>query len=390
MVTLHPAAPRSKKAKSLSSQGGDWHNKVHLFSHEKLKPSTPELLPSYPFFPRSVEWGVTGARVTANLGPFVHYEAKPLITLGPLSTILESLQHQGIGFVCQRGKKEKAKPNQDDFFVIHGPTWTLFGVMDGHGTDGHSVSHLITRLLPTFIVDHPTFVADPHRAMRESFLKVQGLMATATGRNDFNASGDVPKWTKKIVKEANLNPTLSGAAVVVALHDHNKSCVHLAHVGDSRGLLAIQSFTSAPMGPLSIFCGSMGRVKVVAETEDHKPDRTSEKTRVENSGGEIRMADNYHGYRVFAKGLPVPGYAMTRALGDVAARTIGIIGEPEITTVDIPPDKDAVLLLASDGVFEFMDQNQLTRILFKAGKAGVSKAAGWWVGDVSEVLIPPF
>lgn len=136
------------------------------------------------------------------------------------------------------------------------------------------------------------------------------------------------------------------------------------------------TFDTAPSGPFSFFCDSISKVTVPLETEDHKPERSSEKLRVEESGGEVRMADNYHGLRVFAKGLPVPGYAMTRAIGDVAAMRIGIIADPDVTSIDIPKGKELVIFLASDGVVEFLEKSHITNVLCRSGKQGVSDAVG--------------
>ena len=92
-------------------------------------------------------------------------------------------------------------------------------------------------------------------------------------------------------------------------------------------------------------------------SRDHKPHCADEAQRIIKYGGRI---DTYRN----SKGLPygplrvwnnsnVPGLAMTRSMGDWVARSIGVIDKPEIFnfTLEI---MDKVLLIGSDGVFEFL------------------------------------
>lgn len=48
-----------------------------------------------------------------------------------------------------------------------------------------------------------------------------------------------------------------------------------------------------------------------------------------------------------------PGTAFTRSLGDEIAETLGVIGVPEITSLQLTED-DKFVVIASDGVFEFL------------------------------------
>jgi integrin-linked kinase-associated serine/threonine phosphatase 2C len=68
-------------------------------------------------------------------------------------------------------------------------------------------------------------------------------------------------------------------------------------------------------------------------SHDHKPTRTEEKERIIRSGGKIErlMHDGQPvgPYRVWADDEG-PGIAMTRTLGDLNAKKIGLISDPEI------------------------------------------------------------
>ena len=48
-----------------------------------------------------------------------------------------------------------------------------------------------------------------------------------------------------------------------------------------------------------------------------------------------------------------PGTAFTRSLGDAIAEELGVFAEPEMLTRELTQD-DKIIVLASDGVFEFL------------------------------------
>jgi serine/threonine protein phosphatase PrpC len=58
--------------------------------------------------------------------------------------------------------------------------------------------------------------------------------------------------------------------------------------------------------------------------------------------------------RVWLADAWVPGLAMSRAIGDIVAHTVGVSSEPETSTVELCP-QDKWLILATDGVWEFID-----------------------------------
>mmetsp|Transcript_24374 Transcript_24374/g.62871 ORF Transcript_24374/g.62871 Transcript_24374/m.62871 type:complete len:80 (+) Transcript_24374:964-1203(+) len=50
----------------------------------------------------------------------------------------------------------------------------------------------------------------------------------------------------------------------------------------------------------------------------------------------------------------LPGLAMSRSIGDHVATPIGVVADPELTSHELTPS-DEFLILASDGVWEFID-----------------------------------
>lgn len=58
----------------------------------------------------------------------------------------------------------------------------------------------------------------------------------------------------------------------------------------------------------------------------------------------------------------MPGLAMSRSLGDYVAQSVGVSPEPEFNIYDISPD-DRFIVIASDGVWEFLSNEQVAQIV---------------------------
>eukprot|EP00341_Mesodinium_pulex_P009212 CAMPEP_0116909832 /NCGR_PEP_ID=MMETSP0467-20121206/14516_1 /TAXON_ID=283647 /ORGANISM="Mesodinium pulex, Strain SPMC105" /LENGTH=66 /DNA_ID=CAMNT_0004585277 /DNA_START=637 /DNA_END=837 /DNA_ORIENTATION=- len=60
-----------------------------------------------------------------------------------------------------------------------------------------------------------------------------------------------------------------------------------------------------------------------------------EKKRIMQSGGEVRKLEGDIPHRVFVKGRAFPGLAMSRALGDLIANSVGVSCEPDVAEFEI-------------------------------------------------------
>merc|ERR1719387_400237 len=130
--------------------------------------------------------------------------------------------------------------------------------------------------------------------------------------------------SKKVEESWDLDCTLSGTTLTVIVE--YSGCLHVAHCGDSRAVLAK---------------GSKGSRKFTAMDllNEHKADDEDEKRRIEASGGEVaRKFEGDMNYRVFLKGKQYPGLAMTRSIGDTVGRPAGIIAEPTCSKFPIESD----------------------------------------------------
>lgn len=228
---------------------------------------------------------------------------------------------QGIGYTCKKGLKPES-PNQDSWSILKvEEDYSIYGVFDGHGSKGHDVSNFIKENMPKVLIRDERFKTNPAAVLTDGFRKVQNMIEAAT-------------------KMSKLNATMSGSTVSVIVHSHKENKLWVAHCGDSRCCLCKRT--------------KEGGLKALALTEDHKPNLKEEKRRIEQNGGQV-IYDGFANYRVYARGAHYPGLNMSRALGDLMGHyDAGISAEPTVKEVQLQGD-DEILILASDGVWEFIE-----------------------------------
>ena len=78
--------------------------------------------------------------------------------------------------------------------------------------------------------------------------------------------------------------------------------------------------------------------------------------------------------RVWLKDESVPGLAMSRSLGDKIGAQVGVICEPEIFETTLTPD-DKFLILASDGLWEFLPNDQVVELTVPYWEEGNAQGA---------------
>ena len=90
--------------------------------------------------------------------------------------------------------------------------------------------------------------------------------------------------------------------------------------------------------------------------------------------------------RVWLMDQDAPGLAMSRSLGDYLAHSVGVATEAEVMRFELSPD-DKFIIIASDGVWEFLSNEDVAKIVWpfflknspeQAGNAIVRAAAQKW------------
>ena len=99
----------------------------------------------------------------------------------------------------------------------------------------------------------------------------------------------------------------------------------------------------------------------------HKPTDIEEQKRILKSGGEIHPYYDENGMyegpdRVYAKNKPYPGLSLSRSIGDLEGKKIGIISEPDIFIKKFDKNMKYVVL-GSDGLWDVIKPYDVSRIV---------------------------
>lgn len=276
-------------------------------------------------------------------------------------------------YLSQRGyyPEDLDKNNQDAFRIIpriDGDDSCMFmGVFDGHGADGDSCSYFvrdnIERHLLATMKEHPE---DFKLAYKQAFI---------------NCNAEMHKQR--------FDDSMSGTTAITAFFRDGH--LFVANIGDSRAIVGEDKGERVAAYTLSL---------------DQTPYRSDERERIKAAGGAIMSCDQIEGIvpyhenwgvslgeeidnggdppRVWAPHKNYPGCAFTRSIGDSVAEGLGVFAEPELTCKEITPD-DKFIVLASDGVWEFLTNQSVTDMIMKfdepldACRAVVAEAYRLWL-----------
>jgi len=213
---------------------------------------------------------------------------------------------------------------------------SVFGVFDGHGPDGHLISHFVQNDVVRRFVKDPSFNTDPTSALSAAFRGTQAECDKRHGKS--------------------FDTSFSGSTGTIVMQ--KGEFLHVAHVGDSRAVL----------------CQEVnGEMEATPLTEDHRPERKDERKRVHEAGGQVKRLEGDVLHRIFVKGKWVPGLAISRSFGDTVGRGAGVTAEPE-TCKRLIHHTFRFLLICSAGVWEFIENQEAVEIIASKGPSGVQEA----------------
>lgn len=244
-----------------------------------------------------------------------------VIALGLTSAWLSSRASQprpGRGAGCGSSTIQGRRPNQEDRLStcneLPGCSGCgLYAVYDGHG--GHRAATFCADKMQGYLTRSKAFAArELIGALRQAFHDCETDFIQLAGREGLR----------------------DGTTALVALVEDDALTV--AHVGDSRGLL----------------CRAGGAT--VALTQDHKPELDPEKKRIEALGGFVSYIGCWRAMGILA---------MSRAIGDLFLKPY-VSAEPDVTSLPLT-SSDEFVVLASDGVYDVLDNEQVVRIARSAG-----------------------
>lgn len=263
-----------------------------------------------------------------------------------------SAKDKGVAFVCSRGRRaDSTVPNQDDFVLARHSLANdghiaLYGVFDGHGPAGHHCAGYVRGFLPESLFGQRSLISGPEEALQLAFAQVQeGLLQQAF---DTETSGTTAT-VALVLHLPNLKPSEDDDTL------QSDSWLYIANVGDSRAVLVSRTDDET-------------EITVKRLTRDHRPDDPEEAKRIHQEGGEVRRLRPGSGTsRIFAQGCQWPALALTRSLGAAIAMPCGVKAEPEIASLRLTPGADELLVLGTDGLFEFCNTKEVATRLSTEG-----------------------
>jgi len=259
------------------------------------------------------------------------------------------------------------KANQDEFAVLTPEEWGqpargLFGVFDGHGQVGDKCAIFAASMIPK------SLKAEVLNLANEDAITAQVSNVFTTVNTQLHAAREI-------------DDDMSGTTAVTAIFLDNT--IWVANVGDSRCI---------------IISDEGGGHSVKALSMDQTPYRRDERARVIKCGARVMNVDQLEGFepihddwdmslgdevdeggdppRIWAPDGPYPGTAFTRSIGDRVAEDLGVSAEPEMMRHEIA-STDKLLIVASDGVWEFLTNKEAMHIVTSASNCMEASRALW-------------
>mmetsp|Transcript_5720 Transcript_5720/g.9811 ORF Transcript_5720/g.9811 Transcript_5720/m.9811 type:complete len:361 (-) Transcript_5720:55-1137(-) len=258
----------------------------------------------------------------------------------------------------------------------------FFSVADGHGQHGEKVSGVLKTKLPQHLEGQVRYMLKKYTDDLQKHQKNDQLntdeVCIAFNNSFLNCNDEI--------FSSPLDIRFSGSTCVSVLTMGQK--LFCSNVGDSRGIIVKKK-----QGDVT------SKIITQAISRDQKPCQADEAARIHKCGGRIdsfRDPDNnpIGPLRVWLKNEDIPGLAMTRSFGDEVASKVGVTAEPEILELDMCPD-DRFIVLASDGVWEFLANEEIAKIVMpyfecknaeKAAEAVVRESYLKWRQEEDDIV----
>ena len=297
--------------------------------------------------------------------------------------------------------KDAHKPNQDSYVIVHNfadrETDAFFGVFDGHGRDGDKCANFVRDNLPSLISKAVT--KSRMREGKSITEELKPIVELSKEQTQEAISKSHVECNRRMHICQELDDSLSGTTSISIYLHGNRNRITVNNVGDSRAVVG-RSTASEKEGETP--GSSSSPIKAYALSRDQTPYRRDERKRIRATGARILSLDQIEGLepinedddgsvedqcnsgggssremvlgeeideggdppRVWSPLGDYPGTAFTRSIGDAIAEELGVFAEPEILVRELSPE-DKIIVLASDGVFEFLTNQSVIDICAK-------------------------
>ena len=301
-------------------------------------------------------------------------------------------------FLSESGNHKGVKKiNQDCYFTLNNindcDNISIFGILNGHGPYGDKLSKEISEYFSNYFTQKINFNSIENIISPKIDIKKLTIIASKKSISPMitiNKKNDCKIQRLKLITNSNkTNQKINDIYEFMSkdnfskifksfeeidkeLHEkynQNKKC---DDSGTSLNLMVI--FNSNSLN--KIISTNLGNTKTILITDDkkikelniiHTPCIKEERLRVEEHGGVIDRIDwlKVGPLRVWFKGKKYPGLTITRSLGDFEAIPLGIIPVPDIKEYDIDEEKIKILVMATNGIWEFLTNDKIMDITWQ-------------------------
>ena len=253
-----------------------------------------------------------------------------------------------------KDSKNEMKINQDSYIIKRNinniKNFNVFGVFDGHGYYGHTISSYLKE----------NIIKKIEEVTRKIYIRDLEYIYIEFKKDNFKLIKNifVELDTQILNNKSEFDVNLSGSTcnLIIQIGDH----IICSNTGDSRAILIYEDISQPINNDI------LNNYKVFPLSNDCKPNLPIENERILKNGGIIsRLKDSNQKevgpLRVFSKGSFLPGLAMSRSFGDKLGKEIGIIVDPIINEYNLN-NNVKYILIASDGVWEFLTNEKIMEI----------------------------
>ena len=250
------------------------------------------------------------------------------------------------GEISKKGDQKDKSNNQDIDIIrlnignIKG--FNLFGVLDGHGPDGH----LISKFCKKYFIE--TLDEYTLSCIHNKISTPEEIYNNLKNSNFIFIKQLFKNVEDEIKQIKNINSYLSGTTCTLVFQ-FNQFLV-CSNVGNSRAILIYDNDNII-----------YPEQKIIQLSIDHLPDLPQEKERILYFGGRVDYFDDDKGtFRVFKNGFDYPGFKLSRTLCYFQAKECecGVISEPQITEFKLDINSK-YMVICSDGVWDVYTNEEI-------------------------------
>ncbi|KAL7504197.1 hypothetical protein ACHAXN_001891 [Cyclotella atomus] len=271
---------------------------------------------------------------------------------------------------CLRARIPDYESNADRSAVVLG----LFGVFDGHG-DGGIASKYISQHLLDKLEQHPQWPVAYHTIDSDNNSSTEGDGAM------MNVLEETFHGLDDDLKNGASQGQNGGTTAVVSLVSEGKLIV--ANLGDSRCIL-VKKKSVGEKEDVALLELNKDTLEVIPLSEDHKPNLPTERARIEAAGMSIHVdhippEEGQTGPTSIhkVKRSDTDLLAVARAFGDfdyksnenLSPSRQAVVCTPEIVVRERNLDEDMYLILACDGVWDVMSNEEVGVYIAKRAAA---------------------